>query len=136
MTLPLARLLAERPHAVYVLWSNERAVYVGMSFQWERRVGEHGLWSEVDGSIWNSRVGYSLPITHADVWLLGVPRAEAREVERAAIRALEPTHNVDGFGSRRHPHGAALPPPDPDDDLTAYLESVRTGSGVKRRRAS
>lgn len=130
--------LAERKHSVYVMWSDETPVYVGMTSDWETRLREHGLWW-TDGELrqWNVTRGWSLPVTHVDVWQLDVDRATARDVERQAIRALMPTHNRDGkpgevFDKRRKP--AVLPSPAEVEALIAEARAERAFELTRVRR--
>ncbi len=121
--------LNDRPHSVYVMWAADVAVYVGMTSDWDQRMKEHGVWwySADPHRAWNMHEGYSLPITHVDVWELGVDRSTARAIERQTIGALTPTHNRTG-ASRR--------PSRPFDEVVAEAERHRLARPVRRRRAS
>jgi len=78
--------LRDAPHSIYVLWSDDRAVYVGCTSNWEQRMAAHGgKWRKHD-------------VTHADVWETGLPRREALDLELATIHALQPTLNISGSG--------------------------------------
>jgi hypothetical protein len=87
------RHLADRQHAVYIVWRHDEPLYVGMTSNWWQRTGMH----------LNRFAGR---VTHIDVWDLAVSRAEAEVYERMTIRDLTPTDNYvhtdrDQFRDRR-----------------------------------
>lgn len=77
------RHLAAHPHAVYVIWRHDVALYVGMTSDWETRISQHRRRFFVNGDS-----------THADVWHVGNSREEAEAIEADTIRDLDPLHNV------------------------------------------
>lgn len=76
------RHLADVPHAVYVVWSKDIPIYVGMTSNWVSRTGCHMHYLR-DGKA-----------THIDVWEVADNRTEAEEIEERTIRALDPRDNV------------------------------------------
>jgi hypothetical protein len=73
--------LADLPHAVYIVWSDDVALYVGMTSNWLARTGQHMRYI-ADGRA-----------THIDVWACADSRYEAELIERDTIRALDPRDN-------------------------------------------
>lgn len=95
--------LAQRAHAIYVMWADDTAVYVGMTSNWEQRFNDYGVWWPSDDEplrSWNIHRGHSHVITHVDVWFVDLPRTDARELESALIELLAPTHNRTGPARR------------------------------------
>ena len=89
--------LENREHAVYVMWADDRAVYVGMTSNRDQRMASHGVWwLDQPTRFWNATAGYSREITHVDVWLVGLTRSDARQLERQTIDELVPSHNRTG----------------------------------------
>lgn len=87
------RHLADRPHAVYVVWQDNTCLYVGMTSNWWHRTGMHLR-------------RFAGRFTHIDVWHLDATRPEAEVIERDTIFALSPTDNTvhterDQFRDRR-----------------------------------
>lgn len=75
--------LEDEPHAVYVIWRNDVALYVGMTSNWEARTKAHeGFFTG------------PLAATHIDAWEACATRAEAEELERQTIRDLDPSQNA------------------------------------------
>lgn len=74
------RHLADREHAVYVVWQYDVPLYVGMTSDWWHRTGVH-------------LKRYADEFTHIDVWHVGPSRRYAEAVEAVAIRDLEPRDN-------------------------------------------
>ncbi len=101
--------LNDRRHVVYVMWSEDIAVYVGMSCQWEQRLKEHGYWWPTTTEPYHLSTypdGDSLPVTHVDVWEVDLNRADAAALELDLIRGLEPTHNRNGRPRKAITHAA------------------------------
>ncbi len=101
--------LNDRKHAVYVMWSDDTAVYVGMSHDWPTRFIEHGVWWPTDDQPLVKHhwiLGDSLPITHIDVWEVDLNRADAAALELDLIRGLMPTHNRNGRPRKAITHAA------------------------------
>ncbi len=89
--------LEQREHSIYVMWSGESAIYVGMTSAWDGRMAAHGVWwLDEPTRFWNPDAGYSAEITHVDVWHVGMNRADVRQLERQTIDALVPSHNRTG----------------------------------------
>jgi hypothetical protein len=74
------RHLADREHAVYVIWCDDECLYVGMTSNWLRRTSNH-MHYLAEGA------------THIDAWHVGPSRAYAEAVERVTIRDLNPRDN-------------------------------------------
>lgn len=71
-------------HYIYVFWKGDEPLYVGCTYNWMQRMSCHGdKWTKHGA-------------THVDVWAVGLPRVEALELERATIKALQPSLNVIG----------------------------------------
>lgn len=74
---------AARPHVVYIAWADGQPLYVGCTVNLAQRLRGH----ELTGAAWPEQA------THVDFF--DFPnKASALEVERATIRALQPTYNV------------------------------------------
>lgn len=71
--------LADEPHAVYIVWRGDDALYVGMTSDWRSRTSVH--WRNFPDA------------THIDVWHVAANRYEAEVVERDTIRDLDPPNN-------------------------------------------
>lgn len=87
------RHLATRPHVVYIVWADDRPLYVGMTSDWWHRTGVH-------------LNRYAGDATHIDAWHAATSRAEAESIERDVIQLLEPRDNYvhthhDQFRTRR-----------------------------------
>ncbi len=90
--------LADEPHAVYIVWDGDVALYVGMTSDWWARTGQHMRY--FDGTRYCNA-------THIDVWECADSRYEAEVIERDVIRALDPRENTRHSPSREAEYARA-----------------------------
>lgn len=72
-------------HHVYIAWRGDECLYVGMTADPDTRLA---FWEK------QGRSGWYPEATHVDVWHIGPGRTRAYDVEREAIVALDPSHNL------------------------------------------
>lgn len=73
--------LVNAPHAVYIVWNETQAIYVGMTSDWQSRVAQHRHYLN------------SGRATHIDVWHVAPDRWTAEQLEEDIIRTLDPLDN-------------------------------------------
>lgn len=95
--------LVDKPHAVYIVWRGDEALYVGMTSNWDARTKQHmGYFRDLP---WRPAA------THIDVWHCAEGRYEAEQIEYQTIRDLDPPHNTrhsPRFDAQRAEHQAEL----------------------------